>query len=90
MFPLFLFPELRTDDRRIQHRGIHGGIERPLNNAGFQSHLVELDQIKRETQRGISSMDSDYGLGKGFILFARTCEIKGDNINVILTKIRLL
>lgn len=63
-----LFPELRTDDRRITHRPMHGGVDRPLD-AGFPSHLMELDQIKRETGladrgRSIPSMDNGYTPGK--------------------------
>ncbi|KAL3882375.1 hypothetical protein ACJMK2_028727 [Sinanodonta woodiana] len=47
--------ELRTDDRRITHRGPLDIIERPisdslLDNRRLPSHLAELEQLRRSTQ----------------------------------------
>ncbi|KAK3583910.1 hypothetical protein CHS0354_033688 [Potamilus streckersoni] len=48
--------KLRTDDRRITHRGPLDIIERPLSdslldNRRLPSHLVELEQLRRSTQQ---------------------------------------
>lgn len=55
-FLVFSFSELRTDDRRIIHRGpLDLPLERPLteplcDGRRLPSHLLELDHLRRSTQ----------------------------------------